>query len=150
MFERAFVVSSCLSLSCFSPTSTSCLFHCLFVLCPAHHLQCRDLRGLKPLHSRTMRSVASWRYTILSQFLTFTSLFILFDRFHSLLISLSSFFSSYSLDFGMACENISWNRCTSTPHRSETNGIAERAIRRVKEGTSAILLQSRLRRKMLG
>ena len=28
------------------------------------------------------------------------------------------------------------------PHRSETNGIAERAVRRVKEGTSAVLLQS--------
>ena len=34
--------------------------------------------------------------------------------------------------------------CTSTPHRSETNGIAERAVRRVKEGTSAVLLQSGL------
>ena len=32
----------------------------------------------------------------------------------------------------------------STPHRSETNGIAERAVRRVKEGTSALLLQSGL------
>ena len=35
-----------------------------------------------------------------------------------------------------------WNHCTSTPHRSETNRIAERAVRRVKEGTSAVLLQS--------
>ena len=33
---------------------------------------------------------------------------------------------------------------TSTPHRSETNGIAERAGRRVMEGTSAVLLQSGL------
>ena len=32
-----------------------CLFHSLPVLCPAHHLQCRHRRGLKPLHSRTMR-----------------------------------------------------------------------------------------------
>ena len=39
---------------------------------------------------------------------------------------------------------ISWNHCTSTPHRSETNDIAERAVRRVKEGTSAVLLQSGL------
>ena len=47
-----------------------------------------------------------------------------------------------SLEFGKACEDLSWNHCTSTPHRSETNGIAERAVRRVKEGTSAVLLQS--------
>ena len=30
------------------------------------------------------------------------------------------------------------------PHRSETHGIAERAVRRVKEGTSAVLLQTGL------
>ena len=47
-----------------------------------------------------------------------------------------------SLELGKACEDLSWNHCTSTPHRSETNGIAERAVRRVKEGTSAVLLQS--------
>ena len=46
-----------------------------------------------------------------------------------------------SLEFGKACEDLSWNHCTSTPHRSETNGIVERAVRRVKEGTSAVLLQ---------
>ena len=34
---------------------------------------------------------------------------------------------------------------TSTPHRSETNGIAESAVRRVKEGTSAVVLQSGLK-----
>ena len=49
-----------------------------------------------------------------------------------------------SLEFGKACEDLSWNHCTSTPHRSETNGIAERAVRRVKEGTSVVLLQSGL------
>ena len=31
-----------------------------------------------------------------------------------------------------------------SPHRSETNGIAERAVRRITEGTSEVLLQSRL------
>ena len=48
------------------------------------------------------------------------------------------------MEFGKACEDLSWNHCTSTPHRTETNGIAERAVRRVKEGTSAVLLQSGL------
>ena len=47
-----------------------------------------------------------------------------------------------SLEFGKACEELSWNHCTSTPHRSETNGFAERAVRRIKEGTSAVQLQS--------
>ena len=44
-----------------------------------------------------------------------------------------------SSEFGNSCQEFSWNRCTSTPHRSETNGIAERAVRRVKEETSAVL-----------
>ena len=52
-----------------------------------------------------------------------------------------------SLELGKACEDLSWNHCTSTPHRSETNEIAERAVRRVKEGTSAVLLQSGLGEK---
>ena len=47
-----------------------------------------------------------------------------------------------SLEFGKACEELSRNHVTSTPHRSETNGLAERAVRRVKEGTTAVLLQS--------
>ena len=53
-------------------------------------------------------------------------------------------YTDNSLEFGKACEDLSWNHFTSTPHRSETNGIAERAVRRVKEGTSAVLLQSGL------
>ena len=52
-----------------------------------------------------------------------------------------------SLDFGQACEESSWNHCTSTPHRSETNGIAGRAVRRIKEGISGVLLQSGLDEK---
>ena len=51
-------------------------------------------------------------------------------------------YTDNSLGFGKACEDLPWNHCTSTPHRSQTNGIAERAVRRVKEGTSAVLLQS--------
>ena len=53
-------------------------------------------------------------------------------------------YTDNSLEFGKACEDFSWNHCTSTPHRSETHGNAERAVRRVKEGTSAVLLQSGL------
>ena len=40
-------------------------------------------------------------------------------------------YTDKSLEFGKSCEDLSWNHCTSTPHRSETNGIAERAVRRV-------------------
>ena len=40
-------------------------------------------------------------------------------------------YTDNSLEFGKACEDLSWNHCTSTPHRSETNGIAERAVHRV-------------------
>ena len=52
-----------------------------------------------------------------------------------------------SLEFGKSCQDLSWNHRTSTPHRSETNGFAERAVRRIKEGTSAVLLQSGLDEK---
>ena len=40
-------------------------------------------------------------------------------------------YTDNSLEFGKACEDLSWNHCTSTPHRSETDGIAERAVRKV-------------------
>ena len=53
-------------------------------------------------------------------------------------------YTDNSLEFGKYCEELSWNHCTSTPHRSETNLIAERAVRRAKEGASAVLLQSGL------
>ena len=52
-----------------------------------------------------------------------------------------------SMEFGKASEDLAWNHRTSTPHRSETHDIAERAVRRVKEGTSAVLLQSGLDEK---
>ena len=47
-----------------------------------------------------------------------------------------------SLEFGKSFEELSWNHRTTTLHRSETSGIAERAVRRIKEETSAVLLQS--------
>ena len=49
-------------------------------------------------------------------------------------------YTDNSLELGKSCEELSWNHCTSTPHRSETNGT-------VKEGTSAVLLQSGLGHK---
>ena len=45
-------------------------------------------------------------------------------------------YTDKSLEFGKACEELSWNHCASTPHRSETNGTAERVVRRIEEGTS--------------
>ena len=35
-------------------------------------------------------------------------------------------YTDHSMTFGRACEVLAWNHCTSTPHRSETNGIAEK------------------------
>ena len=46
-----------------------------------------------------------------------------------------------------SCEVLKWNHRNSTPHRSETSGIAERAVRRVKESTLTVLLQSGLDEK---
>ena len=44
-------------------------------------------------------------------------------------------------EFGKYCEELLWNRRTTTLHRSETSGIEDRAVRRAKEETSAVLLQ---------
>ena len=46
------------------------------------------------------------------------------------------------LEFGKYCEQLSWNHRTTTLDPSETSGIAERAVSRIKEETSAVLLQS--------
>ena len=53
-------------------------------------------------------------------------------------------YTDNSMECGRACEVLSWNHRISTPHQSETNGIAERAVRRAKEGMSVVLLQSGL------
>ena len=59
----------------------------------------------------------------------------------------SYFRTIHSLEFGKSCEDLSWNHRTSTPHRPETNGITERAVRRAKEGSSAVFQQSGLDEK---
>ena len=43
-----------------------------------------------------------------------------------------------------ACQDWQWNHYTSTPHRSETNGVAERAVPRVNDGTAIAPVQSGL------
>ena len=55
-------------------------------------------------------------------------------------------YTDNSLEFGKSCEDLSWSHCTSTLHRSEANGTAGGAVRRIK-GTSAVLLQSGLDEK---
>ena len=61
--------------------------------------------------------------------------------------SRKSFTLTVHWNLAKSCEDLSWKLRTSTPHRSETNGIAERAVRRIKEGTSVVLLQSGLDEK---
>ena len=56
-------------------------------------------------------------------------------------------YTDNSMEFGKACEGFSWNHRTSTPHRSETSGIAERAVRRAKEGTSKFNLEESTRKR---
>ena len=46
-----------------------------------------------------------------------------------------------SPEFGEACEELQWNDRAKTPHRSGTIGIADRVVRRLKEGTLSDLLQ---------
>ena len=47
-----------------------------------------------------------------------------------------------SKEFTKALQDLKWMHDTSTPHRPSTNGVAERAVRRVKEGTACALEQS--------
>ena len=55
-----------------------------------------------------------------------------------------SIYADNSQDIIEACEELNWNHHRSTLRRSETNGTAERRVRRVKEGTSSVLVQSGL------
>ena len=41
-------------------------------------------------------------------------------------------------------KELKWNCVRSTPHTSESNAIADRAVQRVREGTSSVLVQSGL------
>ena len=45
-----------------------------------------------------------------------------------------------SVEMWKVCEHLQWNQSSSTPHRLETSGVAERAARTLKHGTSSFLL----------
>ena len=51
-------------------------------------------------------------------------------------------YSDNSKELIEALKDLKWRHDTSTPHRSESNGVAERAVRKVKEGTACTLVQS--------
>ena len=48
-------------------------------------------------------------------------------------------YNDNSQDFGKVCEDLSWNHCTSTPHRSETDRIAGSVGRRINSKTGQIM-----------
>ena len=68
----------------------------------------------------------------------------IYGNFSSRLKSRKSFTLTIKWNLDQITEDLSWKHRTSTPHRSETNGIA---VRKLREGTSAVLLQSCLDEK---
>ena len=51
-------------------------------------------------------------------------------------------YTDNSKEFLKALDELEFSHDTSTPYRPQTNGVAERAVRRVKEGTACALAQS--------
>ena len=51
-------------------------------------------------------------------------------------------YSDNSGELRKACDVLNYSQDTSTPHRPQSNGVAERAVRRCKEGTSCQIQQS--------
>ena len=54
----------------------------------------------------------------------------------------SKVYSDGAQEYKLALKGLHWIAETCTPHRKQTNGIAERAVRRVRQGTAAALLQA--------
>ena len=54
------------------------------------------------------------------------------------------FYTDCSAELIAAARALGWKHDTATPQRPQTNGVAERAVRRVLEGTRSILLASGL------
>ncbi|MDP7647377.1 MAG: DNA (cytosine-5-)-methyltransferase, partial [Candidatus Woesearchaeota archaeon] len=51
-------------------------------------------------------------------------------------------YTDNSKEFAKALDELGFSHDTSTPHRPETNGIAESAVKKVKEGTACSITQS--------
>ena len=56
-------------------------------------------------------------------------------------------YTDNSKEFIASLEVLGYSHDTSTPHRPETNGVAESAVKRVREGTACALTQSGLHDK---
>ena len=56
----------------------------------------------------------------------------------------SHIYLQFPIEFGKSREELSWNHCTSTPHKIRNKWDLKEQFGRVKEGTSAVLLQSGL------
>ena len=67
-----------------------------------------------------------------------------FQRFLGPQIVPKHVYTDGSREFRKAMQDLGYSHDTSTPHHSESNGVAERAVRRVKEGTAVTLTQSGL------
>ena len=67
-----------------------------------------------------------------------------FQRFLGPQVKPKHVYTDGSNEFERALKDLDILCDTATPYRAETNGIAERAVRRVKEGTSCTLVQSGL------
>ena len=53
-------------------------------------------------------------------------------------------YTDCSPELSAALRNLQWRHDTATPYRPQTNGVAERAVRRVVDGTKSVLLASGL------
>ena len=67
-----------------------------------------------------------------------------FKRFVGVGTNADHVWSDTSEEISLALKRLKWSHDTSTPNRSATNGLIERAVQRTNEGTSACLIQSGL------
>ena len=65
-----------------------------------------------------------------------------FSRFLGPNIKPAHAYTDGSAEFESACQDLGSLHDTSTPYRPQTNGVAERAVRGVKEGTCCAFAQS--------